>query len=182
MVLIALVFLTFCAVAVIVAVLATSDDDDGGGASSTPDPAGLAEYVQRLTDLGAEFDDRIVDLGTQLNEDLAAEDDEAARLVIVKQNFLDTAAANDDFVSGLEDVSPPEAIASSHDEMIAAGRAYADALDEAVDDLEPVDTFEDAQEIILDPALEELHSAFVDECAALVDAVEAQGGELAIFC
>ena len=135
-----------------------------------------------LLDLGTELDNRVVELQTQLTEDLTNEDDEAARLVLVKQNFIDIAAANTTFVTALEDVSPPESVEQPHAEMVSAGQTYVAALDDAGADLETAATFEDAQAIILDPALEEQHSAFVDECAALVDAVEAQGTELAIFC
>jgi hypothetical protein len=186
-IIIALVVLAFCAGAVALAVFATTgDDDDSPEATATsegtPDLAGLARYIQMLTDLGAAFDERIAEIQTQFNEDISAEDDEAARLMLVKQNFFDTTAANETFISGLEDLSPPDIVAPQHEEMVAAGQAYLSALDRAATELEPLEIFDEAQVIILNPEIEELHSAFVDSCSVLINALEDEGGQPVIFC
>jgi hypothetical protein len=186
--LLVLVFLTFCAVAVIVAVLLATNDDDDGGANGTPtsegapDPAGLAAYIDRLEEVGTALDDRTAELQTQLNEDLAVTDSESARLELVKQNFIDTAAANEEFVAGLEDTSPPDALSQSHANMIEAGQAYVAAYQELADRLEGVTGFDEVEPIIRDPSFEEQRSAFLDTCGSLANAIQDLGESVAFFC
>ena len=153
--------------------------EDSGGAISEPT---AGPYVDELLALGQTLDTRVAELQTQFQQEIAAQDDEAARLVIVKENFGEIAAARRELVQGLGDVTPPEEAAQAHGEMVAAGEAYVAALDDAVERLEDVETFEEAQAIILDPALDGQLSTFVDSCTALVDFAREGGTEIAVFC
>jgi hypothetical protein len=175
---------TFCAIAVAVAVVfAGGDDDDDSSSESDTIPIPTADaYSDQLGPPGTELARRLSELQTELQVELAAEDDEAARLVIVKENFAGNAAAYDEFVQALAAVSPPDDLGDAHEDMVAAGEAYVAALNDAISSLEDAATFDEAQAIILGETLEEARSAFVDTCGVLVQRSQEHGATVEVFC
>ena len=145
----------------VLAVAGCGGDDDGDRAPLSIDELNQqrAEYFTQLDSIYGDFEDRSA----------AVFDARTA-----KAGLEAFAAFADDYVSELEDLSPPDEVAGAHDEAVAAGEEARDRIlevaEETADDVPGTDIFEIFFTLDQDPVADRLDAA---DCALVAIARQA---------
>ncbi len=162
------------------AVACGSDDDDGdgnGGGELT-----LAEYFSELETLGQAFANDLDALDEEAGEAFEGTNaDEEAREVFI--DFVgELRSATDEFVSGIDDLSPPAETADAHSEAVTAGEEVVDMFDNALTVLDTAETFEEAALILEGPGIVAASDRFSAACVALQDVADSNGFDINMDC
>lgn len=142
--------------------------DDGGGALT------LEEYFQELEDVDNETSDRTDALFENVSEDPDLDE--------VKDAYAGFPDIIDDFVSGLEDLNPPDEVQEEHDDAVAAARDFRAVFDDTIDQVQDAESLEDIQTIGDGEAFTAADDAFTQACLDLEAAAEANNITVDLDC
>jgi hypothetical protein len=119
----------------------------------------LEEYFDELQKL----DDDTSERTDALFEDVEDPED----IDQFKEAYQELPGIIDDFVSGLEDLNPPDEAQDTHDEAVEAARGFQDEFDNFLDEIQDAESFEDLQDIGESDAFTEADERFTQACLDL---------------
>ncbi len=149
-----------------VAVLAASCGGDGALSED--------DYVTRLEELSQALSDGQAGLDDRYETDLGTAEDPDQRLELAKQKVADGVALRRKFVEGLAALDPPAGAKAAHEGVVEAGRAYVARFEEALADLQQVESVDEIQPIIAGTALSDARGQLTLACDELARAAGAE--------
>jgi hypothetical protein len=152
------------------------DDGDGNGGALT-----LDEYFEEAGALNDAFSEQGDELDVDMEEALAALEDEGEILDLFDQSFSDQLDNVRDFVNGLADLDPPAEVKDAHDEAVEAFRDFTDLLEDYLDDLGDAESFTDF-EVLDDTALNEANELVAAACLAVEEIAADNGIDVDLDC
>lgn len=141
--------------------------DDKGNALT------LEEYFQQLDELDNQSSDR----GDALFADIDLTDLDA-----VKGAYAEFPDIVEDFITGLEDLNPPDEAKDAHDEAIAAAEGFREVLNDAVDEAQNATALDDLQQIGEGEAFTEADDRFTSACLDLEEIATDNNIEVDLDC
>ncbi len=153
-----------------------------GNGNSGGDALTLEQYFLRIEESSDAENARGDALDARLDEELVNVVSEQQAFDLIAEILAEQIASFETFVNELDDLSPPDELASTHDEAIAALRVFLAAFDDVQSGLDDLDSLVNYESLFATEAFIAAASDADQSCFALQDAADENGIDVDLDC